>query len=82
MFLSIIVLTWCLNAYSTAGAIILRISHGYEVKENNDPFVDLADLAVDQFSKSTATGAWMVDIMPSCKPIWHSDHCFQVPDYL
>lgn len=49
----------------TAGAIILRISHGYEVKENNDPFVDLADLAVDQFSKSTATGAWMVDIMPS-----------------
>ncbi|KAG1874761.1 cytochrome P450 [Suillus subalutaceus] len=49
----------------TAGAIILRISHGYEVKENNDPFVDLADLAVDQFSKSTATGAWMVDIIPS-----------------
>ncbi|KAG2148109.1 cytochrome P450 [Suillus clintonianus] len=49
----------------TAGAIILRISHGYEVKENNDPFVDLADRAVDQFSKSTATGAFMVDIMPS-----------------
>lgn len=49
----------------TAGAIILRISHGYEVKEHNDPFVDLADLAVDQFSKSTATGAWMVDIIPS-----------------
>ncbi|OJA19251.1 hypothetical protein AZE42_05985 [Rhizopogon vesiculosus] len=49
----------------TAGAIILRISHGYEVKENNDPFVDLADRAVDQFSRSTATGAFMVDIMPS-----------------
>ncbi|KAJ8590892.1 cytochrome P450 [Rhizopogon salebrosus TDB-379] len=49
----------------TAGAIILRISHGYEVKENNDPFVDLADRATYQFSCSTATGAFMVDIIPS-----------------
>ncbi|KAG9317635.1 cytochrome P450 [Chiua virens] len=49
----------------TAGAIILRISHGYEVKENNDPFVDLADKAVDQFSKSTATGAFLVDVIPA-----------------
>ncbi|KAG1737603.1 cytochrome P450 [Suillus lakei] len=48
----------------TAGAIILRISHGYEVKENNDPFIDLADRAMDQFSRSTAPGAFMVDIMP------------------
>ncbi|KAG1723174.1 cytochrome P450, partial [Suillus paluster] len=49
----------------TAGAIILRISHGYEVKENNDPFIDLADRAVDRFSRSTAPGAFMVDIVPS-----------------
>ncbi|KAG2144265.1 cytochrome P450 [Suillus clintonianus] len=48
----------------TAGAIILRISHGYEAKENNDPFIDLAERAVDQFSRSTAPGAFMVDIMP------------------
>ncbi|KAG1907690.1 cytochrome P450 [Suillus fuscotomentosus] len=48
----------------TAGAIILRISHGYEVKENNDHFVDLADHAMDQLSRSTDTGAFMVDIMP------------------
>ncbi|KAG1804497.1 cytochrome P450 [Suillus subaureus] len=48
----------------TAGAIILRISHGYEVQENNDPFIDLADCAVDQFSRATAPGAFMVDIMP------------------
>ncbi|KAG2141326.1 cytochrome P450 [Suillus clintonianus] len=48
----------------TAGAIILRISHGYEVKEKNDPFIDLADRAMDQFSRSTAHGAFMVDIMP------------------
>lgn len=35
------------------------------MKENNDPFVDLANRAMDQFSRSTATGAFMVDIIPS-----------------
>ncbi|KAG0699878.1 cytochrome P450 [Suillus ampliporus] len=49
----------------TAGAIILRISHGYEVKENDDPFVDLADRAINIFSQSIAPGAFMVDIVPS-----------------
>ncbi|KAG1747303.1 cytochrome P450 [Suillus lakei] len=44
----------------TAGAIVLRISFSYEVKENNDPFVDLANRALDQFSRSTALGAFMV----------------------
>ncbi|KIJ70462.1 hypothetical protein HYDPIDRAFT_79110 [Hydnomerulius pinastri MD-312] len=55
-----------------AGAIILRISHGYEVKENQDPFIDLADKAVEQFSASTATGAFMIDVMPALKhvPEW------------
>jgi hypothetical protein len=51
----------------TAGAIILRISHGYQVKEHQDPFVDLANRAVEQFSISTATGAFMVDVIPSCR---------------
>ncbi|KAG1756030.1 cytochrome P450 [Suillus lakei] len=53
----------------TAGAIILRISYGYEVKENNDPFVDLADRALEEFSRATAHGAFMVDIMPSLTKI-------------
>jgi hypothetical protein len=53
--------------YSAAGAIILRISYGYDVEENNDPFVDLADRVMDHLSQSTAPGAFMVDIMPSCK---------------
>ncbi|KAG2040709.1 cytochrome P450 [Suillus americanus] len=48
----------------TAGAIILRISHGYKVKENNDPFIHLADRVMDQFSRSTAPGAFIVDIVP------------------
>ncbi|KAG1788381.1 cytochrome P450 [Suillus variegatus] len=48
----------------TAGAIILRIAYGYEVKENDDPFIDLAGRAVHQFSRSSTLGAFMVDYMP------------------
>ncbi|KAJ7755646.1 cytochrome P450 [Mycena maculata] len=56
----------------TAGAIILRISHGYEVKENNDPFVQLAEQATEQFSLSTAPGGFMVDLIPALRhvPTW------------
>jgi hypothetical protein len=50
----------------TAGAIILRISHGYEIQETNDPFVELADKATEQFSLSTAPGAFLVDLVPAC----------------
>ncbi|KAG2080200.1 cytochrome P450 [Suillus discolor] len=48
----------------TAGAIILRISYGYEVTKNDDPFVDLADRGLDLFSRSTAPGAFVADFMP------------------
>ncbi|KAG2360788.1 cytochrome P450 [Suillus spraguei] len=48
----------------TACAVILRISHGYEVKENDDPFVDLANRVTEHCSQATAPGAFMVDILP------------------
>lgn len=51
----------------TAGAIILRISHGYEVKETKDPFVELADHATEQFALATAPGGFLVDLIPACK---------------
>ena len=50
----------------TAGAVILRISHGYEVREHNDPFVRLADQATEQFSLATAPGGFLVDLIPAC----------------
>jgi len=64
----------------TAGAIILRISHGYQVKEHQDPFVDLANRAVEQFSISTATGAFMVDVIPSLAyvPDWFPGAGFKI----
>ncbi|KAF8165086.1 cytochrome P450 [Crassisporium funariophilum] len=56
----------------TAGAVVLRISHGYEVQENNDPFVELADQATEQFSLATAPGGFLVDLIPALRhiPLW------------
>jgi cytochrome P450 len=56
----------------TAGSIILMISHGYEVKEKDDPFVELAHRATDQFALSTSPGGFMVDVIPFLRhvPAW------------
>ncbi|KAG2058823.1 cytochrome P450 [Suillus hirtellus] len=48
----------------TAAAVILRISHGYEVKENDDPFVDLAERVMGEWSRASAPGAFVADIVP------------------
>ncbi|KAG1894332.1 cytochrome P450 [Suillus fuscotomentosus] len=48
----------------TVGAVILRISHGYEVKEKDDPFVDLANRVLTNASQALAPGAFIVDIIP------------------
>ncbi|KAG2159163.1 cytochrome P450 [Suillus bovinus] len=48
----------------TAVAVVLRITHGYEVQENNDPWVDLANRVTENCSQASAPGAFMVDILP------------------
>ncbi|KAG5349488.1 hypothetical protein C0989_003480, partial [Termitomyces sp. Mn162] len=56
----------------TAGAIITRITYGYQVKENGDPYVELADKVMSQFSDSATPGHYMVDILPQLRhvPAW------------
>ncbi|KLO08559.1 cytochrome P450 [Schizopora paradoxa] len=57
---------------TTAGAIILKISHGYVIKrDGKDAFVDLAHQVLDAFSVSLGS-PWAVDILPSLKylPSW------------
>ncbi|ESK93754.1 cytochrome p450 [Moniliophthora roreri MCA 2997] len=56
----------------TTGTVILRISHGYEVKESDDPFIQLADLATEQFSLATSPGQFLVDVVPALRhlPDW------------
>lgn len=49
----------------TAGAIILRMSHGYTPKEQDDPIVHCVDRATKQFSDATAPGAFLVDVIPA-----------------
>ncbi len=49
----------------TAGAIILRISHGYEVQEENDVLIALAEKATKQFSLSSAPGGFWVNHIPA-----------------
>ncbi|TDL20089.1 cytochrome P450 [Rickenella mellea] len=56
-----------------AGAIILKISHGYTIDPTgNDPLVDLADDALLQFSLAATPGAWLVDLVPILRyiPDW------------
>ncbi|TFY82542.1 hypothetical protein EWM64_g1477 [Hericium alpestre] len=57
---------------STAGALILGITHGYCTKEKDDPFIDLADETLINFSDLTVPGAFLVDIFPILRyvPDW------------
>lgn len=50
-----------------AGAIILKVAYGYTVEPHRqDPFVEIADQALAQFSAATVAGVWLVDTIPAC----------------
>lgn len=52
----------------------MKLSHGYTVEAlDRDPFVDLADETVEQFSAAVQAGAWLVDVLPFCTPSSVSD---------
>ncbi|RAK95668.1 cytochrome P450 [Aspergillus ibericus CBS 121593] len=56
-----------------AGAIILRISYGYNVEPHGrDPLVDLVDQTMDDFSRVVLPGAWLVNFVSFLKylPTW------------
>lgn len=50
---------------NTSGAIVLRICYGYEVKDDNDPLIDIAERALNQVARYGITGDFMVDFLPS-----------------
>ncbi|KAF8825423.1 hypothetical protein HHX47_DHR7000090 [Lentinula edodes] len=52
------------HCFQHAGAIILRVAYGYEAEESNDPFVNIANTAMDNFNRATAPGAFLVNQMP------------------
>ncbi|KIY44122.1 cytochrome P450 [Fistulina hepatica ATCC 64428] len=63
-------------ARKSAGATILHLTYGYKAgrirEEGSDPFVDLADKAMSEFSEVTRPGAYLVDFLPFFKhvPSW------------
>ncbi|KAH7889031.1 cytochrome P450 [Phlebopus sp. FC_14] len=63
----------------TAGAIILKISHGYTIREGSDPFVDMADRSMMNFSTVATPGAYLVDFIPALQylPEWFPGAGFQ-----
>ena len=46
------------DPYRTSGAIIMKITYGIDVQEQNDPFVELIEHANDNFSLATAPGCF------------------------
>ena len=51
---------------SMTGAIILRISHGYRVLPQDDPFNKLAEDAMDKFSKAASPRNFPANVLPFC----------------
>ncbi|KAJ7157971.1 cytochrome P450 [Mycena crocata] len=57
----------------TAAAMVLQLTYGYKIQEaGNDPFVDLADKGMSEFSKIMVPGAFLIDVLPILKyvPAW------------
>ncbi|TFY69462.1 hypothetical protein EVJ58_g398 [Rhodofomes roseus] len=48
------------------GASILNITYGYTVEREDDDLVRLVDKTVEQFSLSSAPGAFYADVLPIC----------------
>ncbi|KAK0478633.1 cytochrome P450, partial [Armillaria luteobubalina] len=61
-----------LSAHPKVSAVILQISHGYAIQEENDPFVKLAEETMEQFSLSSASGGFLVNFIPILRhvPEW------------
>ncbi|CAA7266298.1 unnamed protein product [Cyclocybe aegerita] len=58
--------------HKTAGAIVLHITYGYEIQEDQDPFLALAHEATEDFSIGSSPGGFLVNILPvlRCIPEW------------
>jgi len=46
------------------------ISHGYTIKEHDDPIVDTAEAAMSDFSELVEPGAYLVDVVPLRKSLF------------
>ncbi|KAI0260545.1 cytochrome P450 [Gloeopeniophorella convolvens] len=56
----------------SASAIIILITYGYHVREDEDPIIQLAEDTMQDFAQVTKPGAFLVDLVPALKyvPTW------------
>jgi hypothetical protein len=53
------------ETFSAAGVIILKITYGYDVLPENDPFVMHAEREMKELTKMVTPGAYLVDMIPA-----------------
>ncbi|KAF8134279.1 cytochrome P450 [Boletus edulis] len=60
------------HCYRSTEAFILKISHGYSVKDGNDPLVEMSKRAIRNISETMAPGRFLVDFFPILRylPEW------------
>ncbi|KAJ7477019.1 putative monooxygenase [Mycena galericulata] len=51
------------------GTIIIRVTYGHYITDEQDPFLTSPLTAMDNFSQATAPGVWFVDLIPALKNI-------------
>ncbi|KAK7035675.1 cytochrome P450 [Favolaschia claudopus] len=57
----------------SAAALVLQLTYGYKIEETgSDPFVDLADKGMLEFSEIMRPGAFLIEVLPALKyvPSW------------
>ena len=64
-------------SYRFTGAIIVRITYGYELQEKEDPMIALAESTVASFASFNKPGAYLVDSIPLCGSISYSYYQFE-----
>lgn len=61
-----------LHIRRVVASIVFQVSHGYTVRGDEDPLVELAERATLEFSLASAPGAFLVDVLPILRyiPDW------------
>ncbi|KAJ7272073.1 cytochrome P450 [Mycena haematopus] len=55
------------HIHLTSGAIALRFTYGYTVRDEKDPLIELITKVMEDFSETVTPGAFLVDLLPILK---------------
>ncbi|TFK43947.1 cytochrome P450 [Crucibulum laeve] len=76
---------WVDHARKFAGGIVLTLAYGYKAGDDDDRMVRIVNEAMDQFSETTKSSAFLVDVFPTLRyvPSWFPGAAWKkkVPKY-